>query len=117
MTQTPVAPIPVTALASATTDQVMLDLLRRANDALGACRHDEAERLFRAVLAYRPGDGMILQVLGELALADGDWAAASAQELKALGAPLPHNVFVRACAIFCCATWMKDGQAGVRPAY
>ena len=115
MTQTPVTP--VAALAGATTDQLMLDLLRRANVALSTLNFDEAIRLFHAVLAYRPGDGMILQVLGEIALAQGDWALARSHELQALSAPMPHNAFIRACAILCCATWMIDGEAGVKPGY
>lgn len=117
MTQTSVNPINMTALAGATTEQVMLDLLRRANEALVDLKYDEAIRLFQAVLAYRPGDGPILQVLGEIALAQDNWALAREHELQALGAPMPHNVFIRASAIYCCATWMMSGEAGVKPGY
>lgn len=117
MTQTPVAPIPVTALASMSTNELMLDLLRRANEALVVVDFQEAKRLFQAVLAYRPGDGLISQVLGEIALAEGDWDAARAHELQALAATLPHAGFIRACAILCCATWMKAGWTAVTPAY
>lgn len=117
MTQAPVTPVDTPTLAGATTDQVMFDLLRRANEALVEVDYEEATRLFQAVLAYRPGDGLILQVLGEIALAQDNWAAAREYELQALGAPMPHSVFIRACAILCCATWMRDGEAGVQPAY
>jgi capsular polysaccharide biosynthesis protein len=114
---TPTTPADAAGLAQFDTEQLMLDLLRRANLALRDYKTGESERLFRAVLAYRPNDGAILQVLGELALANTNWEEARDLARRSLCVPVPHPVLIRAAAIFCCAAYMLEGEEGVRPTF
>ena len=111
---TPTPPADAAGLAQFDTEQLMLDLLRRANLALRDYKTGESERLFRAVLAYRPDDGALLQVLGELALANTNWEEARDFARRSLGVPVPSPVLIRATAIFCCAAYMLEGEDGVR---
>ncbi len=114
---TPTPPADAAGLAQFDTEQLMQDLLRRANLALGDYKSGESERLLRAVLAYRPNDGPILQVLGEIALANANWEEARDLAGRSLTVPVPHTVLIRASAIYCCAAYMLEGEDGARPMF
>ena len=118
MTQTTPAADPAPAdLTAVSTEQMMFDLLRRANLALRDVHSGEAERLFRAVLAYWPKDGAILQVVAEIALARDRWAEARDVAMESLQSALAPTVFARSCAIFASAAWKMQGAEGVQPLY
>lgn len=99
------------ALAGASTRELLEELLRRGNLELSQRDFPEAERLFRAVLGYAPHDGLILQVLGELALARSDWAEAIKCAGQAVQAKLPPAAFIRVSAIACTAAFRLGGEA------
>lgn len=97
------------ALASCSTQELLGELLHRAELRIKEKQYTKALRFINAVLGYAPNDGRLLQWASEIAVHQANWALAGAYAQRALSETLAPEIFVRACTVACGAVTKTDG--------